>query len=84
LLSCALLVVGSAAMAQSADGVPSAAERRALQEQRRTELRQALQSGRQPAQVPRPVPRQLSPQERQALREQLRQQPQEAVRRPGS
>lgn len=81
MLSCALLA-GSAAMAQPADGVQGAVERQALQEQRRAELRQALQSERQPAQGPRPSPRQLSPQERQALREQLRQQPQRAALRP--
>lgn len=63
-----------------------ATEPQARREQRRTELRQTLQSQRHPGESMAPPQgqggRQLSPQERQALREQLRQQQQQDAGRP--
>lgn len=81
-----LLLFGSCAMAQPGANVQGegVTEPQAQREQRRTELRQTLQSQRQSAEsmaLPQGQRgRQLSPQERQALREQLRQQQQDAGR----
>lgn len=68
------------AMAQpgtEASGVPDS---RAQQEQRRTELRSALQAPRKAGELPEPR-KQLSPRERSELRQQLRQQQHDADKR---
>lgn len=83
-----LLLFSSCAMAQPVGNIQGegTTEPQAQREQRRTELRQTLQSQRHLGQsMPPPQGqggRQLSPQERQALREQLRQQLQQDAGRP--
>lgn len=83
-----LLLFSSCAMAQPGDHVQGegVTESQARREQRRTELRQTLQSQRHSGESMPPAQgqggRQLSPQERQALREQLRQQQQQDAGRP--
>jgi hypothetical protein len=71
-LVCVLLIVGSA-RAQPGPESPGPSDEQSLRDQRRAELRSALQTQPQagPAEEAR---RQLSPQEREELRQQLRQQ----------
>lgn len=66
-------LLGGAALAQGSDGATGKTERELLREQRRTEIRHALQAPYAGAES-REGPYQLSLQERQALRQQLRQQ----------
>jgi hypothetical protein len=72
-LACVLLIAGSA-LAQPGPDSAAPSDEQSLREQRRAELRSALQTQGQaaPAEEAR---RQLSPQEREELRQQLRQQP---------
>ncbi|MEA3394610.1 MAG: hypothetical protein U9R55_08310 [Pseudomonadota bacterium] len=83
-----LLLFSSCAMAQPGDNVQGegVTDPQTRREQRRTELRQTLQSQRHSGEPMHPAQvqggRQLSPQERQALREQLRQQQQRDAGRP--
>jgi len=73
-LVCLICLVTNA-LAQTGTELPGPADAQSEREQRRSDLRNALQTQRQPAQAGE-VRRQLSPQEREELRQQLRQQPQ--------
>ena len=75
-LVCLICLVANA-WAQTGAELPGPPDAQSERDQRRSDLRNALQTQRQPGQTGE-VRRQLSPQEREELRQQLRQQPQGA------
>ena len=72
-----LICLAANALAQTGMELPGPPDAQSERDQRRSDLRNALQTQRQPGQAGE-VRRQLSPQEREELRQQLRQQPQGA------
>ena len=76
-----VVMLGGQAMAQAANGAGAKADRPAPREQRRAELRSALQTPH-PAGEPGEAGKRLSEQERAELRRQLRQQQQPGSDKP--
>jgi hypothetical protein len=75
-----LLALATSGWVLAAPGQEAGPEQPSAHEQRRAELKAALQSQRQNS--ARETPRQLSPEERMTLRQQLRQQHEAGSRKP--